>query len=125
MLLLECSSIYFDDFRARLKEVERRPESRKLELNGYLTKPTTRLARYPLLLGAVLKHTPNDNPDKKSLPKVIEIVREFLKAVNHETGKAENRFNLLQLDQQLIFRPGEEVVGCILLNNYFASHPAL
>ncbi|EPT02968.1 hypothetical protein FOMPIDRAFT_1142932 [Fomitopsis schrenkii] len=96
-------------FAQFVEEVERRPESRKLELNGYLTKPTTRLARYPLLLGAVLKHTSDDSPDKVALPKAIEIVREFLKAVNHETGKAENRFNLLQLDQQLIFRPGEEV----------------
>ena len=80
-----------------------------------MTKPTTRLARYPLLLGAVLKHTPDDNPDKVALPKVIEVVREFLKAVNTETGKAENRFNLLQLDQQLVFRPGEQVVSFALL----------
>ncbi|TFK85670.1 CNH-domain-containing protein [Polyporus arcularius HHB13444] len=96
-------------FARFVEETERRPESRKLELNGYLTKPTTRLARYPLLLEAVLKHTSEDNPDKTVLPKVVEIVREFLKAVNAETGKAENRFNLLQLDQQLVFRPGEQV----------------
>ncbi|CDO69776.1 hypothetical protein BN946_scf184766.g21 [Trametes cinnabarina] len=96
-------------FARFVEETERRPESRKLELNGYLTKPTTRLARYPLLLEAVLKHTPADNPDKTTLPKVVEIVREFLKMVNTETGKAENRFNLLQLDQQLVFRPGEQV----------------
>jgi RHO1 GDP-GTP exchange protein 1/2 len=95
--------------------VERRPESRKLELNGYLTKPTTRLARYPLLLEAVLKHTPEDHPDKTALPKVIGVVREFLRAVNAETGKAENRFNLLQLDQQLVFRAGEQVVSTYLL----------
>jgi RHO1 GDP-GTP exchange protein 1/2 len=88
---------------------ERLPESRKLELNGYLTKPTTRLARYPLLLEAVLKHTPDDNPDKTVLPQVVSLVREFLARVNTESGKTENRFNLLQLDQQLVFRPGEEV----------------
>ncbi|KAI0682496.1 CNH domain-containing protein [Cytidiella melzeri] len=96
-------------FAQFVEEVERRPESRKLELNGYLTKPTTRLARYPLLLEAVLKHTPEDSPDKLVLPKAIEIVRGFLRAVNAETGKAENRFNLLQLDQQLVFRAGEQV----------------
>ena len=44
------------------------------------------------------------------LPKVIAMVKEFLDKVNAETGKAENRFNLLQLDQQLVFRPGEKVV---------------
>jgi RHO1 GDP-GTP exchange protein 1/2 len=62
------------------------------------------------LLEAVLKHTPDDNPDKEMLPKVIAIVREFLDRVNTESGRAENRFNLMQLDQQLVFRPGEKVV---------------
>lgn len=97
------------DFSAFVEETERRPESRKLELNGYLTKPTTRLARYPLLLEAVLKHTPDDSPDKVALPKAVAMVREFLKAVNSESGKTENRFNLLQLDQALVFKQGEQV----------------
>jgi hypothetical protein len=44
------------------------------------------------------------------LAQVVVMVREFLAKVNTETGKTENRFNLLQLDQQLIFKPGEEVV---------------
>ncbi|GAA5876532.1 hypothetical protein JCM3774_003128 [Rhodotorula dairenensis] len=96
-------------FAKFVDETERLPESRKLELNGYLTKPTTRLARYPLLLDACLKHTSDDNPDKIALPKVIKLVREFLGRVNVETGKSENRFNLAQLDQQLVFKNGEAV----------------
>lgn len=96
-------------FSKFVEETERMPESRKLELNGYLTKPTTRLARYPLLLEAVVKATPDDNPDKQALPKVIKIVKEFLSKVNTESGKSENRFNLAQLDQQLVFKQGEAV----------------
>jgi hypothetical protein len=61
-------------------------------------------------LEAVLKNTPNDSVDKTQLPQVITIVREFLSKVNAASGKSENRFNLLQLEQQLIFKPGEEVV---------------
>lgn len=57
---------YFSKF---VDETERRKESRKLELNGYLTKPTTRLARYPLLLENVLKYTEPDNPDKEDIPR--------------------------------------------------------
>ncbi|KAF8659898.1 hypothetical protein AX16_001782 [Volvariella volvacea WC 439] len=95
-------------FAAFVEVTERLPESRKLELNAYLTKPTTRLARYPLLLEAVLKHTPPDSPDKTIIPQVISIVRDFLAKVNVETGKTENRFNLTQLDQLLIFKQGEE-----------------
>ncbi|KAG8732433.1 RHO1 GDP-GTP exchange protein 2 [Ceratobasidium sp. 423] len=96
-------------FSAFVETVERLPESRKLELNGYLTKPTTRLARYPLLLEVVLKHTPENNPDRVAIPKVVKMVREFLAKVNEESGRTENRFNLLQLDKGLVFRPGEEV----------------
>ncbi|KAK0488995.1 hypothetical protein IW261DRAFT_1557493 [Armillaria novae-zelandiae] len=96
-------------FAQFVETTERLPESRKLELNAYLTKPTTRLARYPLLLEAVLKHTPEDNPDKTLLPEAISLVREFLGRVNTESGKTENRFNLIQLDQALVFKPGEEV----------------
>ena len=40
----------------------------------------------------------------------MTLVREFLADVNLQTGRAENRFNLLQLEQQLLFRPGEQVV---------------
>jgi hypothetical protein len=96
-------------FAKFVEEVERMKESRKLELNGYLTKPTTRLARYPLLLEAILKYTADDNPDKQDLPASVEHVRKFLTKVNSESGKAENHFNLMQLNQQLIFRPGEAV----------------
>ncbi|KAI1320170.1 RHO1 GDP-GTP exchange protein 2 [Mortierella claussenii] len=88
-------------FNKFVEETERRPESRKLELNGYLTKPTTRLGRYPLLLEAVLKYTPNDNPDKKAIPEVISIIKDFLQKVNLESGKCENAFNLRQINKGL------------------------
>ncbi|CAG8462623.1 2782_t:CDS:10 [Funneliformis mosseae] len=90
------------EFAKFVEVTERRPESRKLELNGYLTKPTTRLGRYPLLLDAVLKQTPKDHPDRINLPKVINIIKEFLTNVNVESGKSENRFHLQQLYDQLI-----------------------
>lgn len=97
---------YFGKF---VDEIERRKESRKLELNGYLTKPTTRLARYPLLLENVLKYTEDGNPDKEDIPKVLIVIRDLLGRVNAESGKAENRFNLRRLHEQLRFRPNERV----------------
>lgn len=68
----------------------------------------------------MLKYTPDDNPDKTELPRVIELVKGFLEKVNIESGKTENRFSLLQLDQQLVFRPGEEVVST---QSRFNIHP--
>ncbi|KAI0476078.1 CNH domain-containing protein [Xylariaceae sp. FL0804] len=100
------SNAYFAKF---VEEIERRKESRKLELNGYLTKPTTRLARYPLLLENVLKYTEDGNPDKEDIPKVLVMIRDLLSRVNAESGKAENRFNLRRLHEQLRFRPADKV----------------
>jgi len=96
-------------FSKFVDETERLKESRKLELNGYLTKPTTRLARYPLLLENVIKNTADDNPDKQDIPKAISLIRDFLSRVNIESGKAENHFNLMQLNHQLKWAPGEYV----------------
>lgn len=97
---------YFSKF---VDETERRKESRKLELNGYLTKPTTRLARYPLLLENVLKYTDPLSQDIKDIPVVMKMIRDLLTRVNAESGKAENRFNLKQLHEQLRFTPATRV----------------
>ncbi|KAL9596278.1 MAG: hypothetical protein Q9219_005908 [cf. Caloplaca sp. 3 TL-2023] len=99
-----ASNVAFSRF---VDETERLKESRKLELNGYLTKPTTRLARYPLLLENVLKYTSEDNPDIKDIPRAVAMIKDFLSRVNQESGKAENQFNLRQLQSQLIW-PGEK-----------------
>jgi len=42
-------------------------------------------------------------------PKVVKMIRDLLAKVNIKSGKSENRFNLAQLDQQLVFRQGEAV----------------
>ena len=97
-------------FSRFVDETERLKESRKLELNGYLTKPTTRLARYPLLLENVLKYTAEDNPDMQDIPKAITLIKGFLTQVNLESGKAENNFNLMQLHTALRWPPGQEYV---------------
>ncbi|KAG8713192.1 RHO1 GDP-GTP exchange protein 2 [Ceratobasidium sp. 395] len=102
----KASNLAFSSF---VETVERLPASRKLELNGYLTKPTTRLARYPLLLEVVLKHTPENSPDQVVILKALKIVREFLGKMNEESRKTENRFDLSWLDGGLVFKPGEEV----------------
>ena len=88
-------------FARFVEDTERLKESRKLELNGYLTKPTTRLARYPLLLENVAKNTAEDNPDKQDTAKAIEQIREILARVNEESGKAENHYNMMNLNAQL------------------------
>ena len=79
-------------FTRFVDETERLKESRKLELNGYLTKPTTRLARYPLLLENVLKHTADDNPDKTDIPRAIKAIRETLSRGERGVWKSRKPF---------------------------------
>ncbi|KAI8067038.1 hypothetical protein BC940DRAFT_301167 [Gongronella butleri] len=93
---------------------ERLPESRRLELNGYLTKPTTRLGRYSLLLREILKRTPTDHPDHDKLQQVIDIITSYLTQVNSEAGKCENIFNLLQIEERLSFKSSAEHVDLVL-----------
>ncbi|KAI8142477.1 CNH domain-containing protein [Fennellomyces sp. T-0311] len=95
-------------FAAFVEETERKPESRRLELNGYLTKPTTRLGRYNLLLREILKRTPEDNPDRKLIPQIMELITEFLVQVNAEAGNSENLFNLQQIENRLSFKTSDE-----------------
>ena len=102
----KASNVSFAHF---VEETERMKESRKLELNGYLTKPTTRLARYPLLLDAINSHTKEYSQDKRDLQLAIDLIREFLSKVNIESGRSENKFNLVQLNSQLVVKSNDGV----------------
>lgn len=109
-----------------LQETERKPQSRRLELNGYLTKPTTRLGRYNLLLREILKRTPDDHPDKEAIPQVMGIITQYLVQVNAETGRRENLFNLEQIQERLSFKsPAEYAVSCYNLTMTVYSYASI
>ncbi|KAI8142369.1 hypothetical protein BJV82DRAFT_516682 [Fennellomyces sp. T-0311] len=91
-------------FRSFAEETERHSSSRRLELDGYLTKPTTRLSRYTLILDAILKCTPAEHPDQTNIPKATDTIKRFLTRVNEENGKAKNRFDLDRIEQKLLFK---------------------
>ncbi|KAI8147686.1 Dbl homology domain-containing protein [Fennellomyces sp. T-0311] len=91
-------------FALFVKETERKPESKRLELNGYLTKPTTRLGRYNLLLREILKRTPQGNPDREIIPQVMDAIAKLLERVNEETGRVERSFTLQQIEERLSFK---------------------
>ncbi|KAL0095349.1 hypothetical protein J3Q64DRAFT_1693853 [Phycomyces blakesleeanus] len=94
---------------------ERNPSSKKLELNGYLTKPTTRLGRYTLLLNEILKHTPEGHPDRIQIPNAVDTIRQFLGRVNVETGKAKNKFDLERIHKHLTFKNKADAMDLKLL----------
>ncbi|CDH56451.1 rho guanyl nucleotide exchange factor [Lichtheimia corymbifera JMRC:FSU:9682] len=102
--MLDQERVNNKKFAVFAEETERDPSSYRLELDGYLSKPTARLGRYTLFLDAILKHTPPDNPDRINIPKATDIIKQFLTRVNEENGKAKNRFDLERIDQKLLFK---------------------
>ncbi|GME71601.1 unnamed protein product [[Candida] boidinii] len=92
-----------------IEDRSNRVESRRLDVSSYLSKSTTRPARYPLLLKSILAHTDPESKEYANLQKAIEMLQIMLKRINYETGKAADRLNLFLLKQKLVFRPGELV----------------
>ncbi|KAI8367364.1 hypothetical protein EDC96DRAFT_506546 [Choanephora cucurbitarum] len=99
------------------EQTERDVSSRKLELNGYLTKPTTRLGRYTLLLDKIHSRTSNNHPDKENIPAIIEMIKQLLQRVNNAAGAAKNRFDLEQIQRHLSFKNKKDVVQLRLLSS--------
>ncbi|KAI8098883.1 uncharacterized protein BX664DRAFT_254586 [Halteromyces radiatus] len=105
---------HFDWF---INDTERHPASHKLELNGYLTKPTTRMGKYLLLLHEILKRTPNNHPDFDNIPKAIAIIKQFLTRVNAQAGATKNRFDLDRMHEYLTFKNKADAMDLGLLKD--------
>ncbi|KAI2650897.1 Rho guanine nucleotide exchange factor 3 [Labeo rohita] len=68
------------------------PFSRKLDLWNFLDIPRSRLVKYPLLLREILKHTPNDHPDRQHLDEAINMIQSIVADINTQTGESECRY---------------------------------
>ncbi|XP_056303628.1 rho guanine nucleotide exchange factor 3 isoform X2 [Danio aesculapii] len=68
------------------------PFSRKLDLWNFLDIPRSRLVKYPLLLREILKHTPNDHPDRQHLDEAIHMIQSIVAGINTQTGESECRY---------------------------------
>ncbi|XP_076124473.1 rho guanine nucleotide exchange factor 3 isoform X2 [Alosa pseudoharengus] len=68
------------------------PFSRKLDLWNFLDIPRSRLVKYPLLLKEILKHTPNDHPDRQHLEEAMNMIQNIVAEINGQTGESECRY---------------------------------
>ncbi|RKP13830.1 CNH domain-containing protein, partial [Piptocephalis cylindrospora] len=76
---------------------ERLPESRKLPIQSFLGRPTTRLARWPLLVREIVKCTQGNDEDKQDLEEASVTLKALLARMNAATGKAHSRIRLMEL----------------------------
>lgn len=87
---------------------ERRPESRKLPIQSFLSRPTTRMGRYPILLDTLIGRTPLDHEDRVSSQQAADSIRETLSKINVEAGRADNLLRLKIIHDRLVFGQDDE-----------------
>uniref|UniRef100_A0A3P8U0W1 Epithelial cell transforming 2 n=1 Tax=Amphiprion percula TaxID=161767 RepID=A0A3P8U0W1_AMPPE len=102
-------------FHAFLKINQAKPECGRQTLAELLIRPVQRLPSVALLLNDIKKHTSDDNPDKITLEKAIESLKEVMTHINEDKRKTEG--------QKQIFDVVYEVDGCPA--NLLSSHRSL
>ncbi|XP_069007172.1 protein ECT2 [Embiotoca jacksoni] len=102
-------------FHAFLKINQSKPECGRQTLVELLIRPVQRLPSVALLLNDIKKHTSEDNPDKITLEKAIESLKEVMTHINEDKRKTEG--------QKQIFDVVYEVDGCPA--NLLSSHRSL
>ncbi|KAG0169322.1 RHO1 GDP-GTP exchange protein 2, partial [Apophysomyces sp. BC1021] len=98
-----AGNILFQNF---IREKEKQAETRKLPFRHFMILPVTRLQRYPLLLNAVLKKTPDDHPDKKDLAACVDIVRSVASKMDEASETTKMILRLYQINDSLRFKEG-------------------
>jgi len=73
----------------------------KLLLQSYLIEPIQRIPRYELLFKELLKHTPDDHPDKPNLEKALQKTKQSASYVNEERRKAESYNKMTELTSKV------------------------
>ncbi|KAJ8418844.1 hypothetical protein AAFF_G00003430 [Aldrovandia affinis] len=102
-------------FHAFLKINQSKPECGRQTLVELLIRPVQRLPSVALLLNDIKKHTADHNPDKVTLEKAIESLKEVMTHINEDKRKTEG--------QKQIFDVVYEVDGCPA--NLLSSHRTL
>ncbi|ORX67006.1 hypothetical protein BCR32DRAFT_211674 [Anaeromyces robustus] len=76
------------------KNAQYEPEFRRLPIESFLARPTTRLGRYPILIKDIIKNTPEGHRDIILLTDALHGIEEILKEVNNQAGRETNKLKL-------------------------------
>lgn len=89
-----------ESFSKFIQDVERKPEFRKLSIQSFLTRPTTRLGRYILLLEHIQKNTFTSD----MIDLAITQLKTLLTKINIEAGLSDNKLRLFTLHKSLVYQ---------------------
>ncbi|ORX60790.1 hypothetical protein BCR36DRAFT_272815 [Piromyces finnis] len=99
-------NIYLNNF---FKECQKMPQFRRLPVESFLARPTTRLGRYPILIRDILKNTSKNHRDQILLKEANTKIEDILKEVNHLAGKETNRLKMEQWYELLRFEKKNDI----------------
>jgi hypothetical protein len=97
-------------FRQFLEHVRNHKRSERLGWDTFLKAPITRLQRYTLLLGTVLKNTLQDSEEKANLERAIAEIREVTLECDKIVDEMQKKVSLIELQAMLVLRPGFQSV---------------
>ncbi|RDW62319.1 RhoGEF protein-like protein [Coleophoma cylindrospora] len=97
-------------FRQFLDQARENKMSNRLDWNTYLKAPITRLQRYTLLLGTVLKNMTQDTEEKVLLATAIEEIKAVTLECDAKVDEQAKKVEMIELQSKLFLRPGMERV---------------
>lgn len=87
--------------RRLVQECLEAPECRKFDLGTLLSTPMQRITRYPLLLKALLRHTPDSHPDYEHVSKAVSLLDSIVKLIEMRTRKTQDIQRLVEVYAKL------------------------
>ncbi|EME45830.1 hypothetical protein DOTSEDRAFT_71505 [Dothistroma septosporum NZE10] len=96
-------NIEFRNFTMKMIRDER---SERLSLDSFLKSPISRLQRYTLLLGTVLRNMKEDSHEKANLQLALDEVKAVTLECDGRVAEMQRKIDLHDLGQRLVLRPG-------------------
>ncbi|PVU97286.1 hypothetical protein BB561_000615 [Smittium simulii] len=100
---LEAEMHINEDFAKFIYSTELNDLSRKLPIQSFLSRPTARFAKYPLLFMSILKHMPKKGYETEiaNFQLVLERVKHALEWINELNSNQVKKLRLLRLSTQI------------------------
>ena len=95
------------EFNRFMTDVESNSRMRRLAFRHFLLNPMTRMQRYPLLLEAIIKKTPEDHDDRKYLTTCKKLIQGIASRSDLQTEGVKQHVEILEISDQLTAKQGE------------------
>lgn len=93
-------------FNKFLADMVNHPLSRRLDHTTYIKAPITRLQRYTLLLGSVLRTMKESSEERNNLEVAIEEIKAVTLECDAKVAEMQKKVDMMELEANIVLRPG-------------------